>query len=279
MIASPRIMGILNITPDSFSGDGLMKEENYVDAALSQAAQMIADGADMLDVGGESTRPNADPVSATEEIKRTEPILRALHVRYPDLPLSIDTTKPEVARIALAVGATLINDVSGEKADPEMAKLAAQQDAFLVVMHNEAQANKVENDVVVGGAYEAPHYDDVTHEVIQKLKELADRAMSMGVKAEKIILDAGIGFGKTPEQNMKLIHEIDKIKVLGFPVLLAASRKSFIGHVLQTPPDERLEGMAAIAAVAVMRGANILRVHDVCFIARVVRMTKFLVKS
>ncbi len=282
MAGCPKIMGILNITPDSFSGDGLMQSADYVAAALEQAAQMIADGADMLDVGGESTRPYAASVSATEEIKRTEPVIRALHARYPDLPLSIDTTKPEVARIALEVGATLINDVSGANADPDMAKCAVQYGANLVVMHNGAQANKVQGD-----AYEAPHYDDVVRDVAQKLKELALRAVSSGVKPEKIILDVGIGFGKTPQQNLRLINEIDEIKKLGFPVLLAASRKSFIGHILQTPPppppppppDERLEGMAAVAAVATMRGVDILRVHDVRFMARAVKMTDALVQS
>jgi len=271
----PLIMGILNVTPDSFSGDGVLS----VKAALAQAVQMAADGADILDIGGESTRPAAAPVEAEEELRRTIPVITAIHARLPDLPLSIDTMKPEVAAAALEAGATIINDISGAAQTPEMRKLAAQSGAYLCLMHNQAKAEATLQSATIGGEYLAAAYGDVVKDVAQDLLAFAKKAQAEGVAADKIILDPGIGFGKTPEQNMQLINHLDVFVALGFPVILGASRKSFIGRVLDVPPEERLEGTAAVTAIGTLRGAAILRVHDVKFMARVAQMTAAISKN
>lgn len=271
----PLIMGILNVTPDSFSGDGLMQQDDFLAAALVRAVQMAAEGADMLDIGGESTRPGAEPIDAEEEKRRVVPVIAALAGRLPDMPLSVDTTKPEVARAALAAGATILNDISGAA----LRRLAAESGAKLVLMHNEACAQNVAREAVIGGEYDAASYGDVVEDVVRALGEMAAAALADGVKEDQIILDPGIGFGKTPEQNLRLVNELDRIASLGFPVLLGASRKSFIGRVLNLPPEERLEGTAAVTAVGVLRGADILRVHDVLFMSRVAAMTAALTAS
>jgi dihydropteroate synthase len=226
----------------------------------------------MLDIGGESTRPGATSVSTQEEISRTQPVIRMLHEKYPELPLSIDTSKPEVAEKAINSGATLINDVAGERMDAQMFRLAASTGARLVLMHNATGDGNVKVSAVIGGEYEAPSYGDVVEEVKNGLHALAQRALAAGVDKNKIILDPGIGFGKTAEQNLRLIAQLEKIKGLGFPVLLGASRKSFIGRVLDVSPEERVEGTAASIAVGTLHGADILRVHDVRVMARVVKM-------
>ncbi len=266
-------MGILNVTPDSFSGDGLMSANDAVNAALRQAEQMIANGADILDIGGESTRPGAVPVNADEEIRRTIPVIEALRHTMPDMPLSIDTMKAEVAAKAVAAGAAIINDISGAQQNPAMLALAARHGVFLVLMHNSSSADAVTKDLRLGAMYEAPSSGDIVSDVKNQLKNLADNAMKAGVAREKIIVDPGLGFGKTIEQNLRLINELDKLKELGFPVLAGPSRKSFIGRTLDLPVEERLEGTAACVAACVMRGAAILRVHDVKEMARVAKMT------
>lgn len=272
----PLIMGIINVTPDSFSGDGLLLSEDYVRDAADHAMQMIADGADMIDIGGESTRPGAIPISSGEEIRRTLPVIEAIHKAIPHTPLSIDTMKPEVARAALDAGATIINDVSGCNQDPQMRALAREHNAFLVVMHNAANAAAVAKLNVIGGEYLAPAHEVTTADVARDLAALAAAAMNDSVARENIILDPGIGFGKTLEQNLALINQLDLFMPLGFPVLLGPSRKSFIGRVLDLPPEERLEGTAAAIAIGTLRGASILRVHDVRFMSRVARMTQAL---
>ncbi len=268
----PLIMGILNVTPDSFSGDGLWRQKGPEEAIIQCAIQMAADGADILDIGGESTRPGATPVSAEEESRRVIPALKAVHARLPEMPLSIDTTKPDVAKEALAAGATIINDISGAAQTPEMRSLAAQSGAYLVLMHNAATAQAISATPIVGGEYVPPAYENVVEDVVEGLSCFAALAEEVGVAREKIILDPGIGFGKTPGQNMRLIKELGQIVALGFPVLLAPSRKSFIGRVLDLPPGDRLEGTAAAVAIGVLNGASILRVHDVKAMARTVRM-------
>lgn len=266
------IMGILNVTPDSFSGDGLMQDDNFITASLTQAEQMINDGANWLDIGGESTRPDASEISLDVEMARVIPVIEAIHKKYPDMRLSIDTRRVVVAEKAVSAGAKMINNVSGICADPAMACLAAQTNVKLLIMHNLASSNKIRKNAVIGGEYIAPYYQDVLAEVTSQLAELAESAINEGVSRDNIILDPGLGFGKTLEQNLKLIKNIDVIKALNFPVLLAASRKSFIGHVLESLPEDRLEGMAAIASYAYLKKVNILRVHDVRFISRTIQM-------
>ena len=275
----PLVMGILNVTPDSFSGDGLMVEQNYVVAALLQGKQMVADGADILDIGGESSRPGATPVSIDEEIRRTIPVIAALCSKFPSLPISIDTVKPEVAAAAVEAGASIINDISGAKQNPAMPTLAAKCGVYLALMHNSSKANAVAEDKRLGAMYEAPTTEDIVDDVRRQLSDFAERAGAAGVARERIILDPGLGFGKTIEQNLRLINELDKLKTLGFPILAGPSRKSFIGRILDLPLNDRLEGTAAAVAVCVLRGADILRVHDVKEVARVVKMTAALTRQ
>lgn len=272
MTTPPQIMGILNVTPDSFSGDGVMHDSDYVSATLKQATQMAADGASIIDIGGESTRPGAAPVAADEEMRRVVPVIAAIRAAHPALPLSIDTQKPAVARAALEAGATMINDIAGEKMDEAMLALAAERRVPLVMMHNASDTEAVFHNPTVGGEYRASPYADIVKDVCAALARMAARAIKAGIAQENIILDPGIGFGKSVDHNMRLINGVDAIKALGYPVLIGASRKSFIGRILDLPPDERLEGTAAITAIATLRGADILRVHDVRFMARVAKM-------
>lgn len=276
MAAMPRLMGILNVTPDSFSGDGLLSGGDVLARALEQARDMIGAGADILDIGGESTRPGATPVSADEECARILPVIRAIREKFPQQQISVDTFKVDVARAAIEAGATIINDISGEAMEAGMFALAAQHGVPLVVMHNRARASAIVQSAT-GGEYAGANYQDVVTEVSGVLQALAARAEAAGLPKEKIILDPGIGFGKSVEENMRLINHADRIKALGYQVLIAPSRKSFIGRVLGTQADNRLEGTAGAVAVATMRGADILRVHDVAFISRLVRMISALV--
>lgn len=265
-------MGVLNVTPDSFSGDGLLAGGDLTAAALQQAERMVRDGADLLDVGGESSRPGSIPVSVDEEIRRTIPVLTALHAALPSVPLSIDTVKPRVAAAALESGASIINDVAGDNQDPAMLALAAKSGAYLVLMHNGSKASAVEPNRRLGTVYTAPVYQDVVEDVLGALNALATRAIAAGIAPARIILDPGLGFGKTVKQNLRLINELDKLKMLGFPVLVGPSRKGFIGRALDLPVDDRLEGTAAVVTACVLRGAAILRVHDVKEMARTAKM-------
>ena len=266
------IMGILNITPDSFSGDGMLQEPNTLSAVMSRAEAMLNDGADILDVGGESTRPGAEIVSLQQELDRVIPVIEALHQRF-DVPISIDSYKAAVAEAALNAGAAWLNDVWGLRADPRMAEVAAKFNAPIVLMHNRSKPSQAELQKHLGGRYISVPYENLLEDVKNELVESVALAHTAGVKDEQIILDPGIGFGKTVEQNLELINRLDEIKALGFPVLLGVSRKSFIGYTLTLPPEERLEGTAAACTVGILRGANILRVHDVKFMARIARMT------
>jgi dihydropteroate synthase len=276
----PLVMGVLNVTPDSFSGDGVMKDGvDVLAVALARAEQMIRDGADILDVGGESSRPGFEPVNAKEEIRRVVPVIEALRLRFAHVPVSVDTTKPAVAEAALDAGVCIINDISGERQDRAMLELAAHRGAYLVLMHNGSEVDAVVSDARLGGMYEACASHDIVADVRCQLTEQAERALATGVKRERILLDPGLGFGKTVEQNLRLINEMDKLVALGFPVLAGPSRKSFIGRTLDTLVGERLEGTAAVVAACVMRGAAVLRVHDVKEMARVVKMTAAIAQS
>jgi dihydropteroate synthase len=275
------IMGILNITPDSFSGDGLLSREgsdsDWLDDALSQARLFIKAGADILDVGGESTRPGSQQIDAGEETLRVIPVVDAL-ARETDVLISIDTYKAAVAEAALKSGAHMVNDVWGLRADPQLAAVVSRHKAPLILMHNRSKPSNAQVQANLGGRYVGMEYEDLLEDVKRELLESVALARHAGIPAENIILDPGIGFGKTVEQNLELIDRLDVIKALGYPILLGPSRKSFIGYTLDLPPDQRLEGTAAAVAIGIVRGADIMRLHDVEFMARVVRMTDAIVR-
>jgi dihydropteroate synthase/2-amino-4-hydroxy-6-hydroxymethyldihydropteridine diphosphokinase len=271
------VMGILNITPDSFSGDGLRQGADPVEAAVEQARQFVEAGAHILDVGGESTRPGSDPVGAVEEAARVVPVVQALAAEL-EAPISIDTYKAEVAAAALDAGADLINDVWGLKADLEMAPLAAARGVPVILMHNRSMPKSAEVQARLGGRYTGVEYGDLIGDIKGELLESVSLAKEAGVPDEHIILDTGIGFGKTVPQNLELLNRTDAFLDLGYPILIGSSRKSFIGYTLDLPPDQRLEGTAATVAVAIARGADIVRVHDVAYMARVAKMADAIVR-
>lgn len=267
------LMGIINITPDSFSGDGLAAGNDFVSRAIEQAGRFLAEGADILDIGGESTRPGAQVVTETEEIRRVEPVIRAIASRFPDALLSIDTYKAAVAETALAAGAQIINDVWGLRVDSQMAPLTARCGAPIILMHNRSKPNDAQVEARLGGRYTGVEYVDLMADVQRELMESVSLARAAGIADEKIILDPGIGFGKTVQQNLELLNRLDEIRGLGFPVLLGTSRKSFIGYTLDLPADQRAAGTAATVAIGIARGADIVRVHDVAQMAQVAHMT------
>lgn len=268
------IMGVVNVTPDSFSGDGLGDD---IEAALAQAERMIEAGADLIDVGGESTRPGSEPISVEEELGRIVPVIEAL-ARRADVPISVDTYRAEVAEEALTAGAHLVNDVWGLRMEPEIAELAARHQVPLVLMHNRSRPKDAAQTARLGGRYLGVEYEDLMADVIRELRDSISLAVEAGVEREKIIVDPGIGFGKTVEQNLQLMANLAELKVLGRPILLGPSRKSFIGYTLDLPLDERVEGTAAAVAVGIANGADIVRVHDVKQMVRVARMTDAMVR-
>ena len=258
------VMGVVNLTPDSFSGDGLLASaSDPVAAAVRQAQQMAAEGADILDVGGESSRPGHASVDAEEETRRTVPVVRAIRAVLPEMPISIDTTKPEVARAALDAGADMLNDIWGTSESTDMARLAAERDVPIVLMHNRHEAR----------------YRNVTAEVIADLQRALERALAAGVSWEQLIVDPGIGFGKTAEHNLVVLRDLPLVAALGRPVLLGTSRKSTIGKVLDLPAHQRLEGTLATTALGVAAGADIVRVHDVQANMRAARMADAIVRG
>jgi len=252
------VAGILNVTPDSFSDGGRFHAR---DNALRQAESMLEEGADFLDVGGESTRPGADPVPEEVEIARVVPVLQAIRERF-DCVLSVDTQKAGVARAALDAGAVIVNDVSSLK-DPKMAPLAARSGAAVILMHMRGNPETMQNDT---------GYENLLGEVGGALRSAAKKAESLEIPGDKIILDPGIGFGKSREGNLEILRRLPELLALGRPFMIGASRKSFIGSVLDAPVDRRLEGSLAAAAVAAWQGAHILRVHDVGETVRAVRV-------
>jgi dihydropteroate synthase len=262
------VMGVLNTTPDSFYDGGRYAA---FERALARAEQMLAEGADILDIGGESTRPGAEPVSEDEELRRTVPVIEAIAARYPQAIISIDTTKSRVAELALQAGACIVNDISGMTFDPRMAEVAARAGALVVLMHIQGTPRTMQLN---------PRYADVVAEVRDTLAAHARRAQQAGIPRENIWIDPGIGFGKTVEHNLQLLHHLPTLKSLGYPVLIGTSRKSFIGHLLGgLPPEERLEGTLATLALAVAWGADIVRVHDVQAAVRAVRIADALVRT
>ena len=252
------VMGIVNVDPDSFSGDGLRD----VDAAVAQGHKFVAEGADIIDVGGESTRPDSRPISVEEELRRVMPVIERLAGTLP-VPVSIDTYKVEVAREAVASGARMINDIWGLKRDPRLAGVAAKAGIPLIIMQNQ-------RDTL---------FHDFFPELITSFKRSVQLALDAGVDWSNIIIDPGVGFGKTVEQNIEIVRRLEGLKVLGRPILLGTSRKSFIGHVLDLPVDQRLEGTAATVAIGIANGADMVRVHDVAQMVRVVRMSDAIVRG
>ncbi len=249
----PLVMGILNVTPDSFSDGG---EFFSADAALKQAEKLIHDGADIIDIGGESTRPGGQPVSVEEELLRVIPVISGMAKRF-ETPISIDTTKSEVAEKAVEAGAEIINDISGLRFDPRIADIAASSDAGLVLMNSRGSTERM---------HKQPPVDDILSEVSHDLHRAIDLAKTHGVRDAQIALDIGIGFSKSHEQNLELLAKLDKIvaEFKGYPMMVGTSRKSFIAKILgDMPPSERLGGSLATAVFAVIKGATILRVHDV----------------
>jgi dihydropteroate synthase len=269
------VMGIINMTPDSFSGDGLAGagRENI----LAQAREFVDHGVDILDVGGESTRPGAEQVTADQELDRVIPLVEALAGEF-ETPISIDTYKARVAREAVRAGARLVNDVWGLRADPEMADLVAEKNLPVILMHNRSDPSNAQVKEQLGGRYVGIDYQNLLEDVKQELLESVKIAHRAGIQNEKIILDPGIGFGKTVSQNLELLDRLTEIRDLGYPVLLGPSRKSFIGYTLDLPLEDRLEGTAAAIAVGITRGADIVRVHDVREMVRIARMTDAIVR-
>jgi dihydropteroate synthase len=259
------VMGIVNVTPDSFSGDGLLSgasdtvavAEAAVQAAVDQARRMVAEGADIVDVGGESTRPGHAAVSGDEEASRVIPAIAAIRAALPDMPISVDTSKPAVAAAALDAGASLLNDVWGVSPDDAMARVAAARHVPLVLMHNRTE----------------PRYVDLMAELLGDLAAAVERAVRAGMPAGSLIVDPGFGFGKTAEQNLLVLRELVRLSELGLPILLGTSRKSTIGRVLgDLPPNDRLEGTLATTALGIAAGVDMVRVHDVRANVRVARM-------
>jgi len=273
------VMGILNVTPDSFSGDGIIAQGDAVQVSFEQARCFLAAGCDILDVGGESTRPGSQLVDAAAEKKRVIPVIEALIREFPDALISIDTYKAEVAEAALTAGARIVNDVWALRADPGLSKVVFSFQCPVILMHNRSNPASVEVKEHLGNAYTGSEYKNLIEEVKRELMDSVTIARAAGIPDERIILDPGIGFGKTVDHNLELICRLDEIRSLGFPVLLGASRKSFIGYTLDLPPDQRVEGTAAAVAVGITRGADIVRVHDVEPIRRVVKMTDAIVRA
>lgn len=259
-------MGVLNITPDSFSDGGLFFEK---DKAVAKGLDMVSQGAKIIDVGGESTRPSSNPIPAEEEKSRIIPVISRLREKT-DTLISVDTTKASVAREAIDAGADIINDISAFRFDPDMLQVASEKDVPVVLMHMRGKPKTMQV---------RPHYKDLLLEVRSFLEERIDTAVASGIKKEKIIIDPGIGFGKSVEDNLGLLRNLNILQELGHPILIGTSRKSFIGKVLNLPVDERLEGTIASAVLGVVYGAHILRVHDVQSIKRAVFLADAIINA
>ena len=260
------VMGILNATPDSFSDKGRYFTR---DAAIERAWEMAKEGADILDIGGESTRPGSLGISAQEEMDRVLPILDALGSRYP-LPISIDTSKSEVARSALELGASIINDITSFRKDPGIGSVAAEYGAAVVLMHMRGEPHNMQS---------IPPSPDIWREIENWAQDTVARAQNSGVSSNRIVLDPGIGFGKTPAQNLEIIGNLHRLAESGFPILMGTSRKSFIGSILKKPASELVWGTSATVAASIIFGAHIVRVHDVAAIREVADVTDVIVQA
>ncbi len=259
-------MGVINVTPDSFSDGGIYFDK---DKAVERGLELVAEGADIIDIGGESSRPGSDPVPKNEEMRRVIPVISELKKRT-EVLVSVDTTKAEVAEAAIGAGADIINDISALRFDSEMTTLVAREDVPVILMHMKGIPKTMQIN---------PNYDDVLQEVKTFLKDRIEEARSDGIQTEKIIIDPGIGFGKRLEDNLALINNLNVFDDLGRPILVGISRKSFLGKILNLPPEERLEGTIASAVLSIIRGAHILRVHDVRSIKRTVRVAEAILEA
>lgn len=258
------VMGIVNATPDSFSGDGLLRAgPNAVEAAVSLAVRMADEGADLLDVGGESSRPGHDEVDVAEELRRVAPVVSAIRAALPVMPISVDTVKPAVAAAAIEAGADLVNDVWGVSADDALLRVAADRGVPVVLMHNRTEAR----------------YRNLMAEIVADLQRAIERALAAGVAWERILVDPGFGFGKTPAHNLVLLRELATLRVLARPILLGTSRKSTLGKVLDLPPSERVEATVATTVLGAATGVDIVRVHDVLANVRAARMADAVVRG
>lgn len=260
------IMGVLNVTPDSFSDGGQFYETNR---AVDRATLMVEEGADIIDVGGESTRPGSEPISPEQELDRTLPVVEKL-IQELNVPISVDTNRSQVAAALLGAGAHMVNDISGLNFDPEMGTVASRYDASLIVMHIKGRPRDMQLN---------PEYDDLLSDIYTSLKRSVEKALQAGVGADKIVIDPGIGFGKTVAHNLEILKRLREFSSMGYPLLIGASRKSFIGKILNVPVDDRLEGSLAAVAVSIMNGANILRVHDVKPTVRVARLVDAVLRA
>jgi len=264
------VMGIVNASPDSFSGDGATD----IESAVAQGCRFVDEGADILDIGGESTRPGFSQITVEEEIRRVVPVIERLAART-NIPISIDTSKYEVARLALAGGAAIINDQWGLKTEPRLAELAAKNNAPIMLMSNQRDIGGY--DAAAGR--DTANYSDVMAKVIASLRQSVTEAQQADVPKENIIIDPGIGFGKTWQQDIEIIRRLRELKILGLPILVGTSRKSLIKMVLNLPANQRVEGTAATVAISIANGADIVRVHDVKQMARVCRMADAIVRG
>ncbi len=283
------VMGIVNCTPDSFSGDGLLSTSIAQQGqgrgsptrldAVEQARRFLEQGADIIDIGGESTRPGGEPVDAATELARVLPVIEALCASDAPPLISIDTYKAEVARAALDAGAVMVNDVWGLRRDPEMAPLIAERGVPVVIMHNRSKPDEAAL-ADLGGRYIGSRYDNLLADILRELDDQVEAAVAAGIAKAQILIDPGIGFGKTVSQNLALLNHVDQLRSLGLPILLGSSRKSFIGYTLDLPQDQRVEGTAATLAVGIARGGvDVVRVHDVQAMTRVTRMADAVVRA
>jgi len=276
------VMGILNITPDSFSGDGLLLGgdiERHLDEIVEAAVVMVDDGADILDIGGESTRPGATPISARDELTRVVPAIRAIRAAV-DIPLSIDTYRATVASAAIEAGVDMVNDIWGLRYDPHMAEVVAESNLPVVVMHNRSLPKDARQEERLGGHYVGIAYEDLLTDIVAELHAQVRIGLAAGIARDKIIIDPGVGFGKTVDQNMQLLRHASELRELRFPILIGASNKSFVGYTLAVPPNQRLEGSLAGIGVAIMqRAADIVRVHAVKPTVRYVRMLDAILRA
>ncbi len=275
------VMGIINLTQDSFSGDGLIsRSQNKLDliqSALDQGRSFLSAGVDILDVGGESTRPGSLPTPVEQELENVIPVIEAIASEL-DVVISVDTYKAAVAEAALQAGAHLVNDVWGFRADPDLAGVVVKHEVPVILMHNRSSWAHAEIKEKLGGHYIGMAYENLLLDICHELLGSVQLAQKAGIPDGQIILDPGIGFGKTVDQNLELLDRLGEIRALGYPLLLGPSRKSFIGYTLDLPPDQRMEGTAAAVAIGIARGADIVRVHDVLTMVRVARMSDAIVR-
>ena len=260
-------MGVLNVTPDSFSDGG---QFNEIDSAILHVNKMLKNGADIIDIGGESTKPGSDPISASEELNRIVPIIKAIKGEHKDILISVDTYKSSVAKKAIKAGADFINDISGLTFDDEMVSLLAHRNIPVVIMHINGKPKTMQKNIL---------YSDLVFDVKNFFIKQCDYAINSGIKESNIIIDPGIGFGKTFDHNFTLLKRLKEFEDLGFPILIGPSRKAFIGDVLNLPSDERVEGTIATIVAGILNGANIIRVHDVKEIKRAVKVTEKILKA